>query len=389
MDTTQETIIVGGGAAGMYCALKLKEAGRPYLMITDRMGGRIMYRTDLQMNFGAVFYFGNYKNMKKILTHGPNVLPSLRQGCCHPDEKVQYAALSLRTARHIGQLRRFQNYMHKQFIPEYERFKDDCEIMQVKDALKKNPFVEKLFFMTADQFVAEMGIQQIADDLISQFAHGCTGARIKTLSALDYLNCVQGLVLDLKRFAFDESAMTAQLREGGGNVLFDTVSKVEKGANGTYAVTTTSGTIFSATNVVVATPADVTVGIVRPVVEIPRIRNASVLYAYCVRGKMKARYNKHIVHIFADDIPIIFTAKRSENEYEVFTEKRLDMGEYFDSYEVVECVHWPKALFTNPNIVLDQDLAENLYMAGDHNGLGMEPAAISGIYAANRILGTA
>ena len=26
-------------------------------------------------------------------------------------------------------------------------------------------------------------------------------------------------------------------------------------------------------------------------------------------------------------------------------------------------------------------------MAGDHNGLGMEPAAISGIYAANKIMG--
>ena len=26
-------------------------------------------------------------------------------------------------------------------------------------------------------------------------------------------------------------------------------------------------------------------------------------------------------------------------------------------------------------------------MAGDHNGLGMEPAAISGIYAANKVLG--
>jgi hypothetical protein len=48
-----------------------------------------------------------------------------------------------------------------------------------------------------------------------------------------------------------------------------------------------------------------------------------------------------------------------------------------------------QALFTNPSIVLDQDLGPNLYMAGDHNGLGMEPAAISGIYAANRILGVA
>jgi thioredoxin reductase len=55
MGTNQETIIVGGGCAGIHAALKLKEAGRTYTLITDRMGGRVMYRKDLQMNFGAVF----------------------------------------------------------------------------------------------------------------------------------------------------------------------------------------------------------------------------------------------------------------------------------------------------------------------------------------------
>lgn len=389
MGTTHETIIVGGGAAGMNCALKLQEAGKPYLLLTDRMGGRIMYRKDLKMNFGAVFYFGSYRHMKKILTPGPKVLPSLFQGCCHPDAKTQYAAISPRTLRHGGQLLKFIKFMRYKFGPHYERFKSDCEVMQVKDALEKNPFVKDLFFMTADQLVAREGIQEIADDLVSQFAHGCTGSRIATLSALDYLNCVQGLVQELKRFTFDEDAMTERLRGGSGAVEIDTVVAVRKGDDGVYTAETGSGTLYTARNVVLATPADVTAKIVAPVVELPQIRNASVLYANLIRGRMKARYRNHIVHIFADHIPIIFTAKRNEGEYEVFTEKEIDFGEYFDTYKVVECVHWPKALYTNPNIVLEQDLAENLYMAGDHNGLGMEPAAISGIYAANKIIGAA
>lgn len=386
METTQETIIVGGGCAGMYTAIKLQEAGRPYLLITDRMGGRVMYRKDVAMNFGAVFTFGNYKNMHKILTQGPKVLPSLTAGTCHPDKTKQYAALSLQTAKHIGQLLKFQNYMHKQFIPHYEVFKTDCETMQVKDALKKNPFIEELFYMTADQMIAKIGFQKIADDLVSQFAHGCTGSYVRTLSALDYLNCVQGLVLDLKLFSFDEDAMTERLRSGKGSVAFDTVTSVRKNDDGTYAVETASGTVYSARNVVLATPADVTAEIVKPVVTIPKIREASQLWAYLVRGTMKPRYQKAIVHIFADTIPIIFTRKRTESEWEVFTETEIDMGEYFEKYQIVEGIFWPKALFTNPNIVLDQDLAPNLYMAGDHNGLGMEPAAISGIYAANQII---
>jgi hypothetical protein len=39
------------------------------------------------------------------------------------------------------------------FIPKYTKFKKDCENMQVKDALKKNPFMEELFYMTADSLL--------------------------------------------------------------------------------------------------------------------------------------------------------------------------------------------------------------------------------------------
>jgi hypothetical protein len=49
--------------------------------------------------------------------------------------------------------------------------------------------------------------------------------------------------------------------------------------------------------------------------------------------------------------------------------------------------YWPRALFTNPNIVTDQNPAPGLIIAGDQNGLGMEPAAISGVYAANKVMG--
>ncbi len=119
---------------------------------------------------------------------------------------------------------------------------------------------------------------------------------------------------------------------------------------------------------VLARPADVTAGIVRPVVKLPKTGNASVLHAHLVIGRTKARYRNHLVHIF--------TARRREGEYEVFTEKEIDLGEYSDAHEVVECVRWSTALFTDPGIVLGQDLDADLHMAGDHNGLGVEPGAV-------------
>ena len=35
---------------------------------------------------------------------------------------------------------------------------------------------------------------------------------------------------------------------------------------------------------------------------------------------------------------------------------------------------------------MEQQIGDDIYIAGDHNGLGLEPAAISGIFAANQII---
>lgn len=63
------------------------------------------------------------------------------------------------------------------------------------------------------------------------------------------------------------------------------------------------------------------------------------------------------------------------------------MGEFFAQYKIVKMIDWLEALFVYGDTILQQNYDKNLYIAGDHNGLGMEPAAISGIYAANQILG--
>lgn len=80
-----------------------------------------------------------------------------------------------------------------------------------------------------------------------------------------------------------------------------------------------------------------------------------------------------------------------DGDYEIFTEVDFEEGnkfdEYFEEWEVIGKKHWEYALYTAAHEALPQNLAPGLIMAGDVNGLGMEPAAISGIYAANKIIG--
>ncbi|WP_188055651.1 FAD-dependent oxidoreductase [Oryzomonas rubra] len=378
MEQHHETIIVGGGMAGMFCALKLKEAGKPFLLISDRLGGRTYYKEEFKMNFGAVFYFENYHNVRKILTSGPVLIKSIKQIMLHLSETDYYPAFSFRMLKNLPQLIKFKRFM-KQFIKHYEVYKKNCETMQVKDALKKDPFMEQLFFKSAQQLINELKIGRACSELVSQFVYGCTGAKVHTLTALDFCNCAQGLVMPICQFAFDENAMQRRL----GSVELDSVVKVDK-ESGQYKVTTAKGVTYTARNLVLATPA----GVTKTLIKLPKIRSASTLFAYLVKGTIKEKYRHNDLHCFADTIPIIFVAKRQngKGEYEVFSNARLNLNKYFDEHSVLHVKEWPEALYTHPAIVLDQDLGDNLYMAGDHNGLGMEPAAISGIYTANQII---
>ena len=401
-----ETIIVGAGAAGMNCALDLKEAGRDYLLIADYMGGRILNDTSKHMNYGAVFYFGSYRTMlskqRGILKPTTDVVPSLTAAACNPDDTHQWSALSAKTASDLPSLWRFEKFMTQEFLPHYEKFKKNCEFMEVRDALAADPFIDRLFHETAAEMIERLDIKPIADDLVSMFAHACTGTPPAELMALDYLNTVQPLsmelpsmklVMSLTRFDFDADEMTERLSEGSGNVLLDTkVTKVEQ-VEGAWKVTTDTNKTFTAKNLVVATPADVTQRLLQPVAAVPdfKTRKPCVLYAYLLKGTIREHYAHHDVHIFNEKTPIIFIAKREPGTYEIFTEVDFEkdgrMDKYFSNYEIIGKKHWPQAMFTGPTEALPQNLAPGLIMAGDHNGLGMEPAAISGIYAANKILG--
>lgn len=398
-----ETIIVGAGAAGLNCALKLQDADRPYLLLSTDIGGRICNDEERHMNYGAVFYFGTYKNMlaSDLMIPGDDVLPKLSDGCCHLDAEEQHGILSTKTLGDASSLLRYEKWMREEFMPRYTQFKENTEVMEVQRALEQDPFIDQLYHETAEEMIERLDFGPIAQDLVSMFAHACTGTKVSELSALDYLNTVQPLTMkipplkrlyDIKRFDFDHKAVQESLDQGSGTVKIGTVVKVEK-IEGGWAVETEEGERISCEWLVMATPAVETQRLLKDVPEIPdfEIREASQLYGYLISGTIKERYTHHLIHIFDDSIPIIYIATRKDGDYEIFTEVDFEengmFDEYFDDWHVEGVKYWSHALYTHPNLVLPQNMADHFIMAGDHNGLGMEPAACSGIYAANKIMG--
>ena len=100
-----KTIIIGGGVAGMSCAMRLLDAQQDFLLITENIGGRILYQQEAKVNFGAYFVMNNYVNARQLLTTGAWINPF--NACFHVSATEHYAVLSGHTFGLLPELLRF------------------------------------------------------------------------------------------------------------------------------------------------------------------------------------------------------------------------------------------------------------------------------------------
>lgn len=374
-----ENVIVGGGIAGITAALKLHEAGRDVAIVTDELGGRVCYSKKYDNNFGAVFFMENYVHAKKILKEKSPLAVDLGNLMLFDSPTKHYKGNSPTMMAALPQFAKFQKFMKDDFMPEYAAYKKDCETISSKAAMEKHPQIAKYYHMHANELISQLGVDKICHNFVSKFAYGCTGSRIKDLNALDFLNVAQGVVVGLYDFSFDGDEITRKL---GGQVFTRTVVEVNKKPYG-WQVVTEDKMSYQCDNLIVATPASVTAELLG----IEGIRKPSKLVSYLCSGTVKSPFNKCTANYFSDEFDIIALNKRPDGLINVYTRDEIDLSAYIDGYEVVDKRIWPDALYVYGDTILEQDFDDNLWIAGDHNGLGLEPAAISGMYAANRILG--
>ena len=210
---TRENVVIGAGMAGMACASKLYNNGRDVLLISKDVGGRVLYDPKTKCNFGAVFVMENYVRSRKILTTTTPLEVALGSLMLHTSAAKYFKGISPTMIASVPQLLKFKRFMEKDFMPEYEKFKTDCEVMEVSEALGKYPSIGRYYGMSAQACIKELGVEKICDNFISKFAYSCTGSRIVDLNALDFLNVAQGVVAPISRSTpMHSSSLSAEMR---------------------------------------------------------------------------------------------------------------------------------------------------------------------------------
>ena len=372
-----KTVIVGGGIAGMSCALKLLEAGNDFSLISPGLGGRMMYSPEERVNYGAYFVMKSYAHAKKLIKEEALVNPL--HACFHNSETEYFPVLSTHTLTMLPEFVRFFFAM-QEFSRHYEPYKKRCLVMTQKKALEADPYMAALFRKPASQFIKEKHYEKVAADYISKFAFACTGVSTDRITALDFLNVSMGILVPIHQFNFDEKGM---IRKLGEHYINDKIVKIDS-QNGSHVLIGQTGKKYLADNVVVATPASVT----KELLGLKEIREACKLYVFHVKAKLKGVFSQYELNLFPPTSDLILTAQQYDGSYLIYgCKKDIDLNRVCEEYTLLRTVDWEKAMYVQGRAYMEQQLGKTIYIAGDHNGLGLEPAAISGIYAANQILG--
>ena len=375
MDSSR-ALVIGAGQAGLNCALRLGEAGIDYRIVSDTLGGRVLYSAEEQVNFGAYFQMATYTHAKKLLRRKTWINPF---ACCfHQADGAAHPTISGHTLRRGIGFVRFARLMI-QFMRHYATFKRNCERMPQREAMALDPYIGRLFAQPASAWVKQHHLDAVASEYVAKFTYACSGVPLESLTALDALNICQGLLVPIHRFSFDEPAMAKRL---GSHLVRDRAESIAM-VDGRHVVTCDSGEKYAADLLVLATPAMET----QRLLDLPAIRETCRLYVYHVRATLRPEYAGYQMNLFPFESPVIFTALQDDGSFLIYTrDDTADLGQVCETFEVIGSKLWHKAMYVNGPAYLEQQYGPTLFTAGDHNGLGMEPAAISGIYAANQVI---
>lgn len=374
-----ETVILGGGIAGLACARRLHDSQRPFLLITEDVGGRIRASKDGAANVGAYYVRSDYTHVNRFVDRGRRIK---RRQLLRGDADGSFTRSDVPLLLHLPQALRFARLMWT-FRRRYEAFKRDCLLVSQAQALRADPLLWDLYHEPASRFVERHRIQDLTRTYLAPAVRGTAFTSVDNLTAFTLLVGVLDFVLPVFEFTFRFDVLTDGFEDA---LLLDSVTEVTPTSNH-YSVQTRHGSGVTADNVVVATPIDVAARLL----DLGPVKSPISAHILLVRGALRPPWAAATVSLFPPGDPILAVARQAAGTAIVSTvSEDPDLARIFSSWEVVEHHRWDPAFHLLGDALLECEQKPGLYLVGDHNVCDLEDACITGIHAANRILaGTA
>ncbi len=203
-----ETIIIGGGIAGLACARHLCDSRRPFLLVTEEIGGRIRTSTT-GVNLGAYYVRSDYRHVNRFVELGR---PINRPAILRPDHGGSYT--KRRLLLHLPQALRFLSLL-REFRCRYEAFKLNSVSMSQAGALRADPLLWDLYHEPAARFIRRNDIDLIGEDYLAPLVHSTAFTSPNRLSAFSLLLLALPTIVPTYEFRFRFDLLLAGLERLG------------------------------------------------------------------------------------------------------------------------------------------------------------------------------
>ena len=370
-----ETVIIGGGIAGLACARRLHDSQRPFLLITENLGGRICTSADGAVNLGAYYVRSDYSHVNQFVDRGRRIK---RRRILRGDEDGSFTRSDLPLLRHPAQVVRFLRLM-REFRRHYETFKHDCLLVSQAEAIRADPLLWDLYHEPASRFIERHRIEELNRSYLAPVVRATAFTPVDRLTAFTLLVGVLDFVVPTFEYRFRVDVLTDGFDDA---LLLDSVTDVESSSDH-YAIRTHRGDDVVADNVVVATPIDVSARLL----DLGSVKGPVSAHIFLVKGDLLRPWASAMISLFPEGDPILGLARQADGSTLLSTAVAdPDFARLFSTWEVLEHHDWNPAFHLVGTALLECEQKPGLYLVGDHNVCDLEDAYITGVHAANRIL---
>jgi glycine/D-amino acid oxidase-like deaminating enzyme len=377
-----ETLIIGGGISGLGCARQLCDAGRPFLLVTDRLGGRMHHSPDGTMNFGACYITADYRHIQRYVRRGYRF--RLRDAWAQGRDGRMTSLFEWRNLRLAGPLLGLVLRL-RELRAVMQRFRRDAEHTAQKDLLPRYPLFQRYIRQPAGELIEELGLGELHERYFKPtFLTTCFTDPLAG-NALFYLGVLLPLIIPtwVADFTNSYDLLTAGYQEC---IAIDRVVHLAR-AGDRWEIGSAAGKAYQARNVVLAVPYH-NARALYPVPAPKLVTSATVIHA---RGRRRPPFRgKRFVLMPPEKTGMTLVwQQRAGNDLIYSLRPQPDLAAVYEAAEVAASVTWKTAIVLSGADWVPLRLEPNLYLVGDYNLCGLEDSLITGLCAANHIIDAA
>lgn len=369
-------IIIGGGIAGLGCARTLSDHGDDdFLLVTKDIGGRIAASQTGDVNYGAFYVRSDYIHVRPFFRRTKR-MKTLQAVYWHKGKT--YSAVSTIVRHPFLSLRLLCLILR--FNWQYQKFKKLAVNMEQIEAFECVPYLHALHTMNAYEYLERHGYGPLIDKIINPAIRASGFVNIRKVSMSDVLRGLLIFVYPAYEFVFMREKLISPFFN---RILEDEVVSVER-HNSHWKVTTQSGESHHGKTIVIATP----IHISKQLLHLKEKINMPIsVHVAHVRGRLHEKYDKADYVVLPVDGNDVCIAREPDATF-LFNSlsTNYDLSQYFHKHEIIRKKYWHPALYIG-FVLLKNTIDTDVYLIGDHNICGIEESFITGMYAANQILG--